>query len=132
MRATSVEGWMSNASDSLQSVVSVGCRIPRSIWLTNVRSTLALRASASCDIPRELRCSRSTCPNSVGIWSDAMDAIVLVLVAVGPRDILHSRAPVHSTERSVSQGPCFPRRAPQGSRHLSESRRYPVAAHHGE
>ena len=30
-RATNVEGWMSNASDSLHSVVSVGCRMPRSI-----------------------------------------------------------------------------------------------------
>src|SRR6185503_19127357 len=69
MRATSVDGWISSASESLQSVVRVGWRIPRSIWLTNVRSTLALKASASCDIPRELRCSRSTCPNRVGMWS---------------------------------------------------------------
>src|SRR6185437_2993043 len=116
---------MSSASDNLHRGVRVGWRIPRSIWLTNVRSTLALKASASCDMPRVLRCSRSTCPNSVGMWS--------AMVAYGPGacgygstgyTLPEGARPHCGAAFAVRSGRARPgcgNEIPADSRHLSES-----------
>jgi hypothetical protein len=55
IRATSVEGATFNVRARRQSVVNVGCRMPRSIWLTKVRSTCDSSASASCESPLDVR-----------------------------------------------------------------------------